>query len=521
MSVKRFYYVTQDALQVWEWRKGKLTERERFAHSDEGFNQFSSFLSSAGSKPALMVVDVIEEEFFPDTIPALGYRDRVSLIERRVQKRFPRTTYRIGQLQGKSASRPGESEVLYSAVSNPELLDSWLKVLETRKAPLVGIYSVPLLSVEFLKRVCKPARHALLLGTHQDDKLRQMFIVDGRLKSSRLSKSPPPDAQDFASQLAEEIQRSRRYLERGRMLSPRDELHIYVIGDVDLAHRIAESHSLSSGTRVHAISPQVAAAKTGLSGDVSPKHIEALYLALATRKRLRANYSVSGETRYNSLRRIRQAAIAATVVIGMVCSGFSGIYLTDALQLRNTTQNVREQIARLEETYRRENEKFQPLKADSQEMKIVVDTGDFIIDNTLPVAFVMQQLGAVLGDFPDMHIDELQWDIGGTDEEEATQNRRRRSETPMPIPIPPLTAVSAEMSGQIVPFDGDMRGAFRRIRELAAALESRPDFSRVQATEFPINDSPSVALSADLARDVEDRPVKFRLRLTLEVANES
>ncbi|MBT8077048.1 MAG: hypothetical protein KJO31_00645, partial [Gammaproteobacteria bacterium] len=195
----------------------------------------------------------------------------------------------------------------------------------------------------------------------------------------------------------------------------------------------------------------------------------------------------------------------------------SGVYLTEAFQLRNTTNAVREQIARLEETYRRENAKFHPLKADSHEMKVVVDTGDFILRNSVPVSFVMQQLGLVLGDFPDMHVDELTWHTGLVSEDADAERRQRRGEAQLPLPIPQVAEISADVTGQISPFDGDLKQAFERIRRLASELQARTRFGRVQATEFPINDSPAVPLSADIERNGDQSPARFRLRLTMEL----
>ena len=128
----------------------------------------------------------------------------------------------------------------------------------------------------------------------------------------------------------------------------------------------------------------------------------------------------------------------------------------------------------------------------------------------------MQQLGQVLGDFPDMHILELEWDSGAVEEDDLMQARRRRSETPMPIAIPELGQVSAQISGEIIPFDGNLKYAFQRIRDLATALEENTRFANVTATEFPINDSPAAPLSAEHVRDSEGQPAKFRLNLTME-----
>jgi hypothetical protein len=114
----------------------------------------------------------------------------------------------------------------------------------------------------------------------------------------------------------------------------------------------------------------------------------------------------------------------------------------------------------------------------------------------------------------------LRWEAAGDAGVDMSQNQRRRDK-PMPVAIPSLTGLSAEVSGQILPYDGDLRAAFQRIRDLAAALESKTRFASVRATEFPINDSPLVPLSGEVLRDNDEKPAKFRLQLTMELPSEN
>ena len=145
----------------------------------------------------------------------------------------------------------------------------------------------------------------------------------------------------------------------------------------------------------------------------------------------------------------KRAATVTAVAASVACSAMSGIHLLNGLQLRDASASIDSQIRHMEETYRRENEKYKPIKADSHEMKLAVDTGDYILNNKLPVAWVLQQLGRVLGSHPDIHLEELNWRAEG----QGTQNDNRvdRRGNVQPMKIEEIAAVHAEVAGQVKP----------------------------------------------------------------------
>ena len=143
-------------------------------------------------------------------------------------------------------------------------------------------------------------------------------------------------------------------------------------------------------------------------------------------------------------------------------------------------------------------------------MKLAVDTGDYILANRLPVPWVMNQLGAVLGDYPDMQVRELQWLAESAAEDNPAP--QRRGDRQMPVAIPEIAAVGAVITADITPFDGDMRKAFARIDQLAADLQARTHFSRAITVEYPLNASPSAAVSGEIGVATADY-ARFRIRV--------
>jgi hypothetical protein len=293
-----------------------------------------------------------------------------------------------------------------------------------------------------------------------------------------------------------------------------EQLDVCMVADKYIADSVLENAESQSPLQFHFVSPKSAARSLGMESTPAPDRLEALYLSAAVTQRPRFNYATSGENQYWLLRRLRHAIIGTSVAASIIFSILSGWFLSDAFSLKQRNSEIEEQVAQLSETFRRENNRVNPIRADSHEMKLAVDTGDYILANRLPVPWVMQQLGFVMGDYPDVQILDLSWQA----EAEATdQAPPRRSAVKTPVPIPAITTVSAEFSAELRPFDGNLRDAFARIDALVADVAFRTAFSQVQVVEYPLDASPSSALSGEIATGKPQGAARFRLRLTFTV----
>ncbi len=519
MATRRFFYVAQEDLVVWLGQHGVFTEVARFDCSEHGFQGFSAYLRGDSQQQSLMLVDVVEEEFSVDAIPKLSIRDRNALIERRLSRKYSRTPYRLGHFQGSGHRKGAEQDVLYSAVSNRELLNPWLEILAAKSTPLVGIFSVPLLAGRLLSKVRKPATNALLLTQHQGNRLRQVYLRNGELKSARLSQAPAITDASYGEYVFHEILGSRRYLERARLLGGMEDVDVYLITDTATAERIIESDKGNIPLNVHFVEPDSAAKAVGLQQVPNADRLEILYLSIAARCRAGHNYALQGETRFHRLNQIRRCVAGAAIAASVTCSVIVGVNLVKGLQLYRATSMLDRQIAQMEETFRREHEHYAPLRADSHEMKLAVDAGDYILANSLPVSWVMQQLGRVLGDYPHIQINELRWQAGAAADGEGGLEGRRHGNETRPISIAPVNTVIAELSGQIVPFDGDMRDAFARIDRLASALRQKTAFEQIRVTEFPLDANPGSSVSGDVVNRDTELSAYFRMSLRLDVTD--
>ena len=505
--MRRVFYVTQERLSVWSVQRGAVREGPGFASDAHGVEEFSRFLRSTADHSARILVDVIEEEFSVGSVPQLPRRDRNALLERRLSRKYSRTPFRLAAAH-RGELENGEQRVVYCAVSNDELLTPWLAAIQAARVPLAGITSVPLLARQVWRSTADLTGNALFISQHQRTKLRLVYLRDGELTSARLSRVPLLDSEDYPRQVAAEVQKSRRYLERARLLRPGESLAACFLADEDTVKLIA-AHNQDGNLRLKAVDPQSIAKATRMAAPPPADRAEAAYILAAARLRRRQDYAPQEVTRHHRLHLVRRAAIAALVVGALSAALVTGLKFSNSLELGRAVAGMREQTERMELTFRREHEEFSSTQAESQEMKAAVDAGDFILANRVPVDLVMRELGAVLGDFPELHIAGVEWQIDGyTDSTLSTA-----AQTPQELK--PVDSLTAELYGEIRPYDGDLRQAFEVVARLVNALTSRSRFDDVQAIEYPLDARPQASVAGELVGAGSGRVAPFRLRLRM------
>lgn len=512
---KRVFYITQGSLRVYRHAEGSVRQVVEFSDDDKGLREFDRYLIAQPDVASAMLLDVIEEEFALDTIPKLSARDRAALILRRCERKFRRTPYRNAVVQGKAADHGDEFSVLYSGISNHELVDPWLQIILRYKTPLIGIYSVPQMAPAMIRKLYSGSGNVMFVAPHQGKKVRQVFTQGGALRSARLSQGPGIDASDYARFIVTEAIRSRRYLERTRMLGNLDVLDVCVVTDKNTADRILSLSDKDSAIYYHFVNPAAAARKLGCRKLSNENRFEDVFIAALLKQTPKHSYANSGENRYWIMHKIRNALMGGAVIIAAVCSVVAAALMTDVWIMENRISDIQSQVKFLAETFRRENEKFDPIKADSYEMQLAVDTGDYLLANRVPAPWVMNQLGAVLGDYPDIQLRELSW-LTETDAQVAPEPRRRTNE-PIRVTVSETSAVSAVLTAEIIAFDGDMRHAFSRIDQLAGDLAARSGFSDSRAIEYPFDANTTAAVSGEIAREGGERSARFKIRVTYAV----
>jgi hypothetical protein len=186
---------------------GNIVAFHEFADSSEGRENFALFLNTA-HYPTYLLADLIEEDFRQETVPHLTGRAHYALLNRKFEQYYRNTPFHQATLLQRQKSGRCDDEMLFSALTNPQLIKSWLDILLAQKTPLAGIYSVPQISAPLVRD--HPSRHLLLISWEKHSGLRQTYFSHHRLQISRLS--PVNEGLSFQQAVLEELPRTYQYL---------------------------------------------------------------------------------------------------------------------------------------------------------------------------------------------------------------------------------------------------------------------------------------------------------------------
>ncbi|MHB1591107.1 MAG: hypothetical protein ACYCTW_06195, partial [Sulfuricella sp.] len=214
---RQLLYLTNNQLTAYRWERGSLSSGHTFPNDETGWAAFSLHLAGSQNTPTYLLADLIEEDFQLGNLPHVLGRSRRTLVQRRLGQLYRDTPYRQAIQQGREEHGRKDDRMLFSALTNVELLKPWLDAILKQKAPLAGIYSPALLSAALIKKLGL-ASDNLLLVTHQSSGLRQSFFQGSALKFSRLTPLADHNPDTVADTTARETANTRQFLASARLL---------------------------------------------------------------------------------------------------------------------------------------------------------------------------------------------------------------------------------------------------------------------------------------------------------------
>ncbi|MEW5882307.1 MAG: hypothetical protein AB1761_17940 [Pseudomonadota bacterium] len=181
--------------------------------------------ATASRRPVRVVADFGDESYVPLQLPAVGWRDRASLLKRRLAQEFPDTPYRLA-LPLASGRAPAESTHVLCALP-AEPIDRFTRDAVAQGIEVAGIWSVALLAAWWLRRAgAARARGLVVLRTPAG--VRHVFVSGGVPIVSRLV----ADALGAESSADDprELERTVQYLRNTRLLAPDERITAWAWG---------------------------------------------------------------------------------------------------------------------------------------------------------------------------------------------------------------------------------------------------------------------------------------------------
>lgn len=514
MNGRLLLYVSRAGASLARSERGELRDIRALPADAEGWGQLSDTLQNAPGIPVYVVVDSVEEHYRSEVLPRAWGRDRREMTRRRLRQILHQTPYRAVLPQGPASDGQVGDRYLFMGLTAPELLQPWVEVLRLRRAPLAGIWLVPVLSQDLLARFHltprRPPRieadltllagrqpqggsaepdsgERLLLVSEQTGGLRLTYFDHGGLRFSRLAPVEGSAHADPLAGYAEQIERTRQSLLSQRLLGRGDTLRVCLIDPLNTLEGLTQRLHGDQGWLCETLPRQRLLAELALPASLLTESSDALCLALLARPPAGGNLLPEDQRREHMHHRLRRLIVLTGKVWLMATLGLGLALALDAWRLTHTAEalQARTLLAREQAGQMLERE------GGSAHFEVLWQTHEawrWVMTHRADPAATLDRIGAIAGRHPNIRLSQMRW--AGP---ETTQPQR------------------LWLEGEVLGFDGDYRLAHGQIEALAADL--RRHGWQTEVTRWPLDVTPHLEVQGDFGRDRGGQAARFGLAL--------
>jgi len=498
------------------WRAGRIAQLEQFRHDEKGLADFREFLVPHASVPVFLMVDAVEEDYRFETLPHSWGSERAQMVARKLKQHYRNTPYIGAWLQGREAGKRRDDRYLFSALTNPEIVADWLRIIGGQELPLAAVYLLPMVSVGLLDKLGVKTPNLLVAAQHSGG-LRLTFFRDRQFRLSRLTRGD--STTDPVRLFAGEISNTRLYLHALRTATLDEHLTVLLLDRndelEDVAATIVQDNPALDCVRVGRAE---LATRLGMDEHLLAATHDAMYLQLLGLKAPAGNIAPAGATLGYRHYRATRAIYAACAGVGAIAALWSIVNGWQAYRVSSQTAEIAQQITVQNAQYQQITRQFPPAPTNGENLKRAVEIAKAVRENARNPLPMMALVSQAVQPSPNLVIREFAWRYGVTPIERGSESSPAAAPvSPSPGAPPPARRQSAYVSGEIRPFRGDYRAAIDTIEGLAARLRGNPAVEEVRTTKMPLNISPKSVLSGNtLDSRGESGTAEFELVIVLK-----
>lgn len=422
--LKRILYLSDYELRVFLLKGKHLVEDACFqTGSKDSEKKFADYLNETAKTPIELLVDTTQEEYEVVNIPHVRGKDHRDLMAHKMKRFFKDMPYTYGFVQKREREGRRDDRVLLMAINNADLLAPWLSIITGLNVPLLGIYSLPLLSQELLQYLPKApytlvVAHTPPIRLSSPAGLRQSFFLDQKLQFSRLIPSPQPN--DSADFVLKQLITIRHYLESARFLpetEPATPLSVVILSNgvlLDSLRDAIKEVSPSIGVNIHLLDNSDLAQQMGMKGKWEQWEQWELphFVALQFLRRQRNHYAPDTSYRFYHRLRIIIYLSAALLLSGAMVA--STMILKNALILQEKGEKLAKKTAQRLIAIEDTKQKQPNLAVDIRVIRAVVDVGSQLQARSISPRPAWEKLSRILNRHPDLFLERLEWEIASS-----------------------------------------------------------------------------------------------------------
>ena len=523
---RRAVCLSADKISVYHWEKGKLGSSYIFDASADGQKYFDRYLKETGRITTYFLVDLVEEEYRQDTIPHVFGSDRAAVINRKKARLFRDTPYFHADVQGREEEGRRDDQVMFMALTNPDLLEPWLNLLINNKVPLAGIYSVPQITKLLLEYLPEPSDHMLIVSLQSISGLRQSFFYKQKLKISRLVDLPRYGTEPYAPIVMEEIGAIGRYLNSLRFLNTDQPLQIYYLADTRLLAEIQGKVSKSSPNRNIFINVNQLAQKLGLHKEITTPFSDQLLIHCLLKNRPANYYALKNERRYYQMQRAGRVMFAASLLLVFTGLIWGGLNFINAAIFKQQAEIANKKTEFYADRYKVAREKLPQTPVSPVDLEIAVNMTNTLNQYKTDPFQLLAVISKGLDQYPLIQVDEINW-ASAADPNKKISGDTSAADTQGVVGYSTIGTKDtgfdyyqiALLNGEISPFDGDYRNALDMINKFAETLKSAESVYNVSVVSLPLDISSQSNLQG--ASNTGPGAARFSIRIVMGLSHGS
>lgn len=484
--IKRLFYFTGYRLSVLHYKGKELVGTSSFEPTDSGLDKFRDYLLQTPNLPGKFLVDVIEEDFRKEIVPHVGSKDRKSVINRLLDRYYRASkNYCYSEIIGREKQGRKDDEVLLGAMTNPQLIQPWITLIDECEVPLSGIWTLPLVSRKILKTIKADSGVVLLVSQQVNSNVRQTLFRDGKLMSSRQSiiNQDMNDISSIGELAAPEVKRTIEFLRGQGLVSIDEVIDLHILGSEEQQQSLKKAFISNENQSVSIHRIVDINKKLGLKA-VSEKFSDGLFAWLCLSHNVLTGHYGEPKLFVRYHNKLAAIALYASSLIMLITAVFmTQSNISAAIESEKSTSLLTQEENNYKDLYSKKFKDFEAVFENAELMNSAVDLANRIKLNsaTSPLDFMIA-LSEILSQksIGTLYIDKIKWQAININEK---INQMAGANFTADLPV----KHHAVVTGRILESEYNYRASVSQIHAIISFLKANPRVETVETLRMPVD----------------------------------
>ncbi|MGB4812642.1 MAG: hypothetical protein WBP13_09225 [Methylophilaceae bacterium] len=504
------------------WRAGQLQGSQIFYNNEAGHLAFAEFLQQHSSTPVYLIVDAVEEDYKLESLPHTAGAAKRELIDRKLNQYYRGLVYRTAHFIRRDTEKRKDDQYLFVALSKDEFVKTWVSITQAAKAPLVGVYLLPMLSQVLVKQLKLMEPH-IILCEKLSSGLRQTYLHNGRLRMSRLVPNISDDAHQLGQFYSVETEKTRLYLISQRFIAQDTFIDLVLVNVGDSNQAITQSLSQDQTIGFTEVDLSQTAKKLNLPADLIQQTPELLHMQLLADGNFVDNLAPSSQTKEYQTNKVKQGIKILTAALAVLGLSVAGLLAKQGVDDKVAYHQALQDTVIQQHRYDDAAKNFPVTPIGASDLQIAVELDKTISAFPKSPRRVMQVVSGALEQSPEIQLDRLRWVLSNNINMKDDDNLLPASSSQASNTAPATTTANTLtelgfVSAEISNFTGDYRAALNSVNKFVANLKLDKNVETVEVIQAPVNVSSYVGLQGSTSdeQSTQKQPALFKLKVVLK-----